>query len=725
MSACRKSDSMMIIRIVLIGLFVVVPGALRADAGDVASKTHRTSDRYAPEHIRTTMVAERPQFQAVRLERIRFPDEDFPPFSGWDSDKSTTAGQLHPALADARNGYLIHGYELYGGGLPVCTLYWNASDDDGLNWSASCYIDLYSSKYPSVDYWGSDSLFYGTFVPPVEFHNGGAFALMVFQDPMNCLTWEIGIASYTFQGWHSMKMVEIAADDGLEAWNWGFQSAILSRTYLGSDLYDAPHIFYQLDPVYTMISYHTTLDSCRTTSADIDNVSQKTYAVYDRYASDDDQYQLFVRQDIFGVWDSGTVALEKSFIDTNSHIIYPVVAAYDDNVLIVAAVYNDFNPDDKDIVCWYTDDGDLDSLDNISVIAETEDPENFPEVSHVDDSTFVCTFVKNQTLYACWSADGGGGWSGPGPVSGSGELVVEEYRTADIGEGGRNVIYEYLIAGDSNVHLNIRRLDLLDPDGDGVFFFEDNCPTVANPSQEDSDDDGLGNACDNCPYVPNQLQEDADYDEVGDLCDNCPDDFNPDQADADGDGIGDPCDSCTDTDDDGYGDPGYTANTCPQDNCPDDPNSDQLDTDYDGVGDACDNCPSLSNAAQLDADEDGYGDLCDTCTDTDGDGYGNPGYSGNSCPIDNCPSVYNPDQLDTDEDGIGDACAYICGDANGDSAINILDVTHLINYLYKGGSPPTPVEEAGDANANGVVNLLDATYLINYLYKGGPEPVCP
>jgi len=69
-------------------------------------------------------------------------------------------------------------------------------------------------------------------------------------------------------------------------------------------------------------------------------------------------------------------------------------------------------------------------------------------------------------------------------------------------------------------------------------------------------------------------------------------------------------------------------------------------------------------------------------------------------------------------------CDYICGDANGNKAVNILDITYLIAYLYSSGPPPIPIE-AGDANGNGAVNILDITYLIAYLYSGGPEPVCP
>jgi parallel beta-helix repeat protein len=64
---------------------------------------------------------------------------------------------------------------------------------------------------------------------------------------------------------------------------------------------------------------------------------------------------------------------------------------------------------------------------------------------------------------------------------------------------------------------------------------------------------------------------------------------------------------------------------------------------------------------------------------------------------------------------------YRNGDANRDEILNILDITHLINYLYKSGPSPYPLW-AGDANCNRVVNLLDITYLINYLYKGGEAP---
>jgi len=68
-------------------------------------------------------------------------------------------------------------------------------------------------------------------------------------------------------------------------------------------------------------------------------------------------------------------------------------------------------------------------------------------------------------------------------------------------------------------------------------------------------------------------------------------------------------------------------------------------------------------------------------------------------------------------------CSYICGDASGNDKLNILDVTYIINYLYKGGPAPIPLQSA-DADGSGNINILDITRIINYLYKGGEEPVC-
>ena len=63
------------------------------------------------------------------------------------------------------------------------------------------------------------------------------------------------------------------------------------------------------------------------------------------------------------------------------------------------------------------------------------------------------------------------------------------------------------------------------------------------------------------------------------------------------------------------------------------------------------------------------------------------------------------------------------GDCTGDDVVDLGDVVYLINYLYKNGTAPDPME-LGDVNCDGVVDLGDLVYLINYLFKGGPPPKC-
>ena len=128
---------------------------------------------------------------------------------------------------------------------------------------------------------------------------------------------------------------------------------------------------------------------------------------------------------------------------------------------------------------------------------------------------------------------------------------------------------------------------------------DDNCPLVANPSQDNNDGDQFGDACDS----------DDDNDNVLDTSDNCPLTSNQNQANSDGDSLGNACD-----------------------NCPSITNQNQLDTDQDGIGDACDpdddndgvadnfpdNCPLVANPNQNNYDGDSLGDVCDPDADNDG-----------------------------------------------------------------------------------------------------------
>ncbi len=57
-----------------------------------------------------------------------------------------------------------------------------------------------------------------------------------------------------------------------------------------------------------------------------------------------------------------------------------------------------------------------------------------------------------------------------------------------------------------------------DPDGDGILSEVDNCPTVANPGQEDADADGAGDVCDPSPHAgTSRARYDFDNDGISDV----------------------------------------------------------------------------------------------------------------------------------------------------------------------------------------------------------------
>ena len=60
-------------------------------------------------------------------------------------------------------------------------------------------------------------------------------------------------------------------------------------------------------------------------------------------------------------------------------------------------------------------------------------------------------------------------------------------------------------------------------------------------------------------------------------------------------------------------------------------------------------------------------------------------------------------------------------------AVNILDLTYLVNRIFRSGPAPVCVEEANvNGDATETVNILDLTYMVNLIFRNGPQPgPCP
>ncbi len=102
----------------------------------------------------------------------------------------------------------------------------------------------------------------------------------------------------------------------------------------------------------------------------------------------------------------------------------------------------------------------------------------------------------------------------------------------------------------------------------------------------------------------------------------------------------------------------------------------------------------------------------DTCIDTNKNGICDSNYTLGANNIDYLPLTKSP--------------PIICGDVNGDGlAATILDLTFLIDRIFRGGPAPNPPER-GDVNGDGVSStILDLTYMIDRIFRGGPPAIGP
>jgi len=62
------------------------------------------------------------------------------------------------------------------------------------------------------------------------------------------------------------------------------------------------------------------------------------------------------------------------------------------------------------------------------------------------------------------------------------------------------------------------------------------------------------------------------------------------------------------------------------------------------------------------------------------------------------------------------------GDMDQNGVLTSADIIALVNFVFKGGTPPAPCNQAADNNCDGSITSADVIYMVNHIFKGGPQP---
>ena len=84
---------------------------------------------------------------------------------------------------------------------------------------------------------------------------------------------------------------------------------------------------------------------------------------------------------------------------------------------------------------------------------------------------------------------------------------------------------------------------------------------------------------------------------------------------------------------------------------------------------------------------------------------------------------FNPD---ADGDSTPDNCQrdFRRGDSSGEGTVDMADVLHVLDFIFRKGPTP-PCVEAANFNDDGSINVTDPVFLLNYLFQGGAPPASP
>jgi hypothetical protein len=379
------------------------------EAGD-----HEESEKYIKEyHGRFHRLP-------INSEKLRAV-EQFPLITTYSDDDypfNDIGNQIRPAICQSeRDVFIIWCYDTYYRNITGCSTY-----DDGITWG-NLYIWSRNSSYVTPDYWEGERCFFTDLVNPRTID--GYINLYCYDN----ITDETTLYGYRFNvgdaGYFGMKDASIACDNSQNWWEFGVGAYIMN--YSDDEGYtDLPIIFYMFpnSEDWAGIGYWEGIQNCAHCENDIDRITHLHYAVYDYYNISSGHWEILIYINDFeeimdeDLW-TGYILAEQGDLER------PVVAAYNDHLIILAESETNGN---KDIICYYSPS----SIDNLQqqLLFNTSDQEGCPNIFHVENTTFVASFVRNGNIYTTWTMDGGAHWTPPYQVNENYELATNTYRSS-------------------------------------------------------------------------------------------------------------------------------------------------------------------------------------------------------------------------------------------------------------------------------------------------------
>ena len=339
----------------------------------------------------------------------------------------------NPALAIGSQNELLTVYEYNN------DIYMTTSFDDGQTWTEQGSFDIEGNneQLPALDFAGTingKQAYRGSFLS--DRNNGGdSFVMMIDDITDDPTTWYAQTVQWSDHGFYDFTSCDSVGYDQLIVQ--GYQITALLGSFSGipgyPDCVQLPQ--YMIDTSDTDVSifwfYYNNSANAR---MELDKSSEIVYYAF--------QWQNTTNQDVIllsselqyvgrtegdGGWGDGHGEGRKFQVGGSANTLYPAIAAEEGYVYL--ALQTDV-AGNQDIVCYYSqDDGGNYSM---STIANSDADELYPTL-YAYGELAVCTFVKNNNLYAAISTDGGETWEiQDGTINDVDGKVAAQYHSADV-----------------------------------------------------------------------------------------------------------------------------------------------------------------------------------------------------------------------------------------------------------------------------------------------------